>query len=172
MIGSFCTQHSICINIGFWQSSFVGNVTFSILILSNEKIQISILFASAGVSFETAFFLCVSLTLKRTEAVVRMCFVKGVLRNFAKFTGKHLCQSLFFNKVAGWGKLGSCYSKSTRYKRFLNWHKIVKKVVTVKTPFFVVGPFSTPHSFFCLKIGFWQGKFVSKYCVFNLSISN
>ena len=24
---------------------------------------------------------------------------KGVLRNFAKFTGKHLCQSLFFNKV-------------------------------------------------------------------------
>ena len=25
---------------------------------------------------------------------------KDVLRNFAKFTGKHLCQSLFFNKVA------------------------------------------------------------------------
>ena len=26
---------------------------------------------------------------------------KDVLRNFAKFTGKHLCQSLFFNKIAG-----------------------------------------------------------------------
>ena len=26
---------------------------------------------------------------------------KGVLRNFAKFKGKHLCQSLFFNKVPG-----------------------------------------------------------------------
>ena len=26
---------------------------------------------------------------------------KGVLRNFAKFAGRHLCQSLFFNKVAG-----------------------------------------------------------------------
>ena len=26
---------------------------------------------------------------------------KGVLRNFTKFTGKRLCQSLFFNKVAG-----------------------------------------------------------------------
>ena len=25
---------------------------------------------------------------------------KGVLRNFAKFTGKHLCQNLFFSKVA------------------------------------------------------------------------
>ena len=31
----------------------------------------------------------------------RRCSVrKGVLRNIAKFTGKHLCQSLFFNKVA------------------------------------------------------------------------
>ena len=26
---------------------------------------------------------------------------KDVLRNFVKFTGKHLCQSLFFNIVAG-----------------------------------------------------------------------
>ena len=30
-----------------------------------------------------------------------MFFKKGVLKNFAKFTGKHLCQSLFFDKVAG-----------------------------------------------------------------------
>ena len=28
-------------------------------------------------------------------------YKKGVLRNFTKLTGKHLCQSLFFNKVAG-----------------------------------------------------------------------
>ena len=26
---------------------------------------------------------------------------KGVVRNFVKFTGKHLCRGLFFNKVAG-----------------------------------------------------------------------
>ena len=26
---------------------------------------------------------------------------KGVLKSFVKFTGKHLCQSLFFHKVAG-----------------------------------------------------------------------
>ena len=26
---------------------------------------------------------------------------KGALKNFAKFTGKHLCQSLFFDKVHG-----------------------------------------------------------------------
>ena len=28
-------------------------------------------------------------------------YKKCALKNFAKFTGKHLCQSLFFNKVAG-----------------------------------------------------------------------
>ena len=31
---------------------------------------------------------------------------KGVLGNFAKFTGTHLCQSLFFNKVAGFRPQG------------------------------------------------------------------
>ena len=31
----------------------------------------------------------------------RCCIRKGVLRNFSKFTGKHLCQGLFFNTVAG-----------------------------------------------------------------------
>ena len=35
------------------------------------------------------------------EAATRGVLKKGVLINFAKSTGKHLCQSLFFNKVAG-----------------------------------------------------------------------
>ena len=50
--------------------------------------------------------------IMQTEAAAEMCslksrsnhqrysIIKGVLRNFAKFTGKHLCQSPFFNKVA------------------------------------------------------------------------
>ena len=41
-------------------------------------------------------------TISSLKAVVQRCFVKkGVLRKFAKFLGKHLYQSLFFNKVAG-----------------------------------------------------------------------
>ena len=41
---------------------------------------------------------------KTSRSSHRRCSVrKGVLRNFAKFTGKHLCQSFFFNKVAGSG---------------------------------------------------------------------
>ena len=31
----------------------------------------------------------------------RCPIVIGVLKKFTKFTGKHLCQRLFFNKVAG-----------------------------------------------------------------------
>ena len=35
---------------------------------------------------------------KQSPGVVPL---KSIFRNFAKFTGKHLCQSLFFKKVAG-----------------------------------------------------------------------
>ena len=42
-------------------------------------------------------------SLLGTEAVVhqRSSIKKNFFKNFAKFTVKHLCQSLFFNKVAG-----------------------------------------------------------------------
>ena len=36
-----------------------------------------------------------------TEAAEVFFKKNGVLRNFAKSTGKHLCQSLYFNKIAG-----------------------------------------------------------------------
>ena len=39
---------------------------------------------------------------------------KGVLRNFAKFTEKHLCQSLFFNKASGLAKSCSVLKTQTR----------------------------------------------------------
>ena len=43
------------------------------------------------------------------------CCKKGVLKNFAKFTRKQLCQSLFSNKVAG-------LRPSTLLKKRL-WHR-------------------------------------------------
>ena len=45
------------------------------------------------------------------------------------------------------------------------------RVVTGETPFFVIAPFCTTHSI-CLNIGFWQGSFLWKCCVFNLSTFN
>ena len=55
---------------------------------------------------------------------------KGVLRNFAKFTGKHLFQSFFFNKVAG-------LSPATLLKKRL-WHRCfpVDFAKFIRTPFF------------------------------------
>ena len=54
----------------------------------------------------------------------------GVFRNFTKFTGKHLCQSLFFYKVAG------LRPASLLKKRF--WHKCfpVNFVKFLRTPIF------------------------------------
>ena len=39
-------------------------------------------------------------TISRSSHPELFC-KKGVLRHFTKFTGKHLCQVLFFNKVVG-----------------------------------------------------------------------
>ena len=54
---------------------------------------------------------------------------KGILKNFAKFTGKRLCQSLFLNKVEG-------LSPSTLSKKWL-WHRCfpVNFAKFLRTPF-------------------------------------
>ena len=65
------------------------------------------------------------------EAVIQRCPVKKVF--FAKLTGKHLCQSLFFNKVA-------CPPPTLLKKRLwhrcfpLNFAKISKNTFSYKTP--------------------------------------
>ena len=56
---------------------------------------------------------------------------KGVLRNFRKFTGIHLCQSLFVNKLAS-------LRPATLLKKRL-WHRCVPMnfVKFLGTPFFI-----------------------------------
>ena len=56
---------------------------------------------------------------------------KGVLRNFTKFRGKHLCQSVFFDKDAG-------LRPATLLKKRL-WHRCfpVNFVNFLRTPFFI-----------------------------------
>ena len=48
---------------------------------------------------ESKSFANISIPFKSSHQ--RCSLKKGVLRNFTKFTRKHQCQSLFFNKVAG-----------------------------------------------------------------------
>ena len=60
----------------------------------------------------------------------RACSIKkSVFRNFAKLTGKHLCQSFFFNKVAG-------LMAATLFKTNL-WHSCfpVNFLKFIRTPF-------------------------------------
>ena len=79
------------------------------------------------------------LTPQDLEAVVQRCSVKKgvvyicVLRNFTKFTGKHLCQSLFFNKVAS-------LRPATLFKKRL-WHRCfpVDFVKFLRTTFYTSG---------------------------------
>ena len=58
---------------------------------------------------------------------------KGVLRNFAKFTRKHRCQSLFFNKVAGPSL--HLYLKKTQHRCFpVNFAYFLRKSFFNRTP--------------------------------------
>ena len=56
---------------------------------------------------------------------------KGALRNFTNFSGKHLCQSLVFNKVTG-------LSLATLLKKKL-WHRFFLEnfVKFLRTPFHI-----------------------------------
>ena len=60
-------------------------------------------------------------------------YKKDVLRNFAKFTGKHLCRTLFFTKVAG-------LRPTTLFKKRL-WHRCFP----VDFAKFLRAPFLTEH---------------------------
>ena len=57
--------------------------------------------------------------------------IRGVLRNFTKFTGKHLCQTFLFNNVAG-------LRPATLLKKRL-WRRCfpVNFVKFLRTPFFI-----------------------------------
>ena len=68
--------------------------------------------------------------IPRSSRVEVFC-KQSVLRNFASFIGKHLCQSLFFNKVAA-------RRPTTLLKKRL-WHRCfpVNFVKFLRTPFFI-----------------------------------
>ena len=102
-----------------------------------------------------------------------------------------LCEDIWVvtvsNQLFMWGYLGGYYIKSTLYVRIFGWllyqinslcellklkQKFRKnKIVTGKTPLFVIDLFCTPHST-CLNVGFWQSKFVRKCYIFNVSTFN
>ena len=87
---------------------------------------------------------------------------KDVLRNFAKFTGKHPCQSLFLNKVAD-PRSASLSKESLAQVFFCEFCEISKNTVFKRTlPVVASGNDN-------LYLGYWQICFysplhVSKFC--------
>ena len=88
---------------------------FSYIILRNSLVN-----TCAGVSFLIKKFklmkilkknsgkllLGVVLSIKVQKQPPELFCKKGVPKYFAKFTGKHLCHSLFFNKLVGYSGTG------------------------------------------------------------------
>ena len=89
------------------------------------------LLSSEG-SAMTTFSIQLIITLLRSSRPEVFC-KKGVPRNFAKFRGKHLCQSLFFNKVAGVLEL---YLKNPMAQEVFSceFYKISKNTFLQRTP--------------------------------------
>ena len=102
---------------------------------------------------------------------------KGVLRNFAKFTGKHLYQSLFFNKVANFIK------KETLAQVFsCEFCEICKNTFSYRTPpvatyiqvpFTIFGKFEElkhiSETFFCQPESIFSSVILSFYHVLRVT---
>ena len=88
----------------FWLESFfaieIKKCTFTAFKFPyHANVTLQILHRNITLKYISYFFLSVE-QMSCFRSSHQWCSVKkGVLRNFAKFAGKHLCQSLFFNKV-------------------------------------------------------------------------
>ena len=89
----------------------IGDILFNLDWLEQPFIFVSSKVSFAKLGCKECSYKTIS---KNAEGAVRKCsseavaqkysVKKGVLRESAKFAGKHLCQSLFINKVAGQGR--------------------------------------------------------------------
>ena len=70
--------------------------------------------------------------IKTKRSCPEMFSKKGVIRNFTKFTGKLLCQSLFFNKVSGLKPYQKNEALAQVFSR--EFCEITKNTTSYKTP--------------------------------------
>ena len=81
---------------------------------------------------------------------------KGVLIDFAKFRGKHLCQSFFFNKVAG--RSPTLLKKRLWHRCFpVNFQKFLRThFLTEHLRWLLLNKFSHSHNFHFTCIKGWK----------------
>ena len=83
---------------------------------------------------------------------------KDVLRNFPKLTGKHLCQSLFFNEIAGLRPV-NLLKKRLRHRCFpVNIAKFLRKPFFLRTPLVAASVVTNNVKayLFCMGWKFWE----------------
>ena len=92
-----------------------------------------------------------------------MFFKIGVLKNSAIFTGKHLCCSLFFDKVAGL-RPGTLIKKRLQHRCFLWILQNFKEQLIYRTPPVAASePWRKVQiQFFAYKFSFFQPALISK----------
>ena len=79
------------------------------------------------------FHCCTTLWYKDSMEPPEVFYEKGVLRNFIKFTGKHLSQSVFFNKVTDLGP-ATLFKKRLCHRCFpANFAKFIRTPFLQKT---------------------------------------
>ena len=100
--------------------NLVEHLRWSFLQNSQQLLAVNNFHEKLHLRCSTGFWIRIWLKSYKSNVIIKfMCFLlefaafiyfctapevfykKGVHRNFTKFTGKHLCQSIFFNKVAG-----------------------------------------------------------------------
>ena len=74
---------------------FFKSVLSDVVLKEKFSYKLIITLTNFASLFPQYFYYYFNFRSSRTEVFCK----KGVLRNFAKFTGKQLCQSLFFNKA-------------------------------------------------------------------------
>ena len=82
--------------------------------------------------FSNLYLLSNSINNWKNRSSHRRCSLrKGVPTNFAKFTGNNLCQSLFFNKVAGWSLCELCELLRKAFLQNISGRLLLKQVVLI-----------------------------------------
>ena len=108
VIGPFCTQHSICLNILIWQFLY-GNDAFSVLVLSTKK-QYSRLLKKFFVFRKISFEVKVLKTFKiSTDCQIKTCRslkLRAILKITSIVFEKNLCSFCWL------------YNETSKKKRF------------------------------------------------------
>ena len=94
---------------------------------------------------------------------------KGVLRNFGKLIGKHLCQSLFFKKVEG-QSLQLYLKKTLAQVSSYEFYEFSKNIFSYRTPLVAASEKCRNWFFFLIYIFIYIQPNAGKYGAENLRI--